>query len=54
MGLESAAKNMWPPLSAWTLTYVAIAAWRYRKAAPLLAALEQEEEEDPEDEMSRV
>ena len=34
------------------LAYVALAGWRYRKAAPLLAAMEAEEEE--EDEMSRV
>jgi cytochrome c-type biogenesis protein CcsB len=36
------------------LTYVAVAAIRYRAAAPLLAAMHAEEEEDPEDEMSRV
>jgi cytochrome c-type biogenesis protein CcsB len=36
------------------LAYVAVAAIRYRKAAPLLAAMQLEEEEDPEDEMSRV
>jgi cytochrome c-type biogenesis protein CcsB len=36
------------------LAYVTLAAIRYRKAAPLLAELEVEEEEDPEDEMSRV
>jgi cytochrome c-type biogenesis protein CcsB len=36
------------------LCYVALAAVRYRQAAPLLAAMEGEEEEDPEDEMSSV
>ena len=36
------------------LAYVALAAIRYRKVAPLLEAMEGEEEEDPEDEMSRV
>jgi cytochrome c-type biogenesis protein CcsB len=36
------------------LAYVAVAAWRYRKAAPLLAQMEAEEEEEPEDEMSPV
>jgi cytochrome c-type biogenesis protein CcsB len=36
------------------LAYVALAAWRYRKAAPLLAQMEAEEEEEPEDEMSPV
>jgi cytochrome c-type biogenesis protein CcsB len=36
------------------LAYVALAAVRYRKAAPLLAGLETEEEEDPEDELSVV
>jgi len=36
------------------LAYVAVAAIRYRKAAPLLAAMELEEEEDPEDEIARV
>jgi cytochrome c-type biogenesis protein CcsB len=36
------------------LAYVALAAIRYHQAAPLLAAMEGEEEEDPEDEMSRV
>jgi cytochrome c-type biogenesis protein CcsB len=36
------------------LAYVGFAAIRYRKAAPLLAAMEDEEEEDPENEMSRV
>jgi cytochrome c-type biogenesis protein CcsB len=36
------------------LAYVALAAVRYRKAAPLLAAMELEEEEDPEDEIARV
>jgi cytochrome c-type biogenesis protein CcsB len=36
------------------LAYVALAAIRYRQAAPLLEAMEDEEEEDPEDEMSRV
>jgi cytochrome c-type biogenesis protein CcsB len=36
------------------LAYVALAAIRYRKAAPLLAELTPEEEEDPEDELSTV
>jgi cytochrome c-type biogenesis protein CcsB len=36
------------------LAYVAVAAIRYRKAAAQIAEMEAEEEEDPEDEMSRV
>jgi hypothetical protein len=37
------------------LAYVALAALRYRKAAAQIAELQaEEEEEDPEDEMSRV